>query len=168
MSCGGFSVMQLWCAHEQSRYSPSVVLWVEEEVGGDDGDTYCDHHHDEKHKQHEPKHVVDLVLPEWREDEVSAHITEDEGNTWQEKERGEGQKGYNVMGIQTSKAQNLDIIYIIMHTVIELYFVNYVNLILNDSIKQNIFHNEYFLCARRGSTRDSQAEKSRMRATKMS
>ena len=44
--------------------SPSVVFRVEEEVGADDSDTHSDHYHDEEDQQHEPKHVVYLVLPE--------------------------------------------------------------------------------------------------------
>ena len=50
--------------------SPSVILRVEEEVCADNGDTYGHHHQDHVHKKHESKHIVDLVLPEGREDEI--------------------------------------------------------------------------------------------------
>ena len=52
---------------------PSVVLRIEQEVRTDDGDTHSDHHHDQEDQQHEAKHVVDLVLPERREDEIAVH-----------------------------------------------------------------------------------------------
>ena len=50
--------------------SPSVILRVEEKVCTDNGDTYGHHHQDHVHKQHESKDIVDLVLPEGREDEI--------------------------------------------------------------------------------------------------
>ena len=56
--------------------SPSVVLCIEQEVGADDGDTDSDHNHDDKYQQHETKHIVDFVLPEGSEDEVTAWNTQ--------------------------------------------------------------------------------------------
>lgn len=54
--------------------SPSIVLRVQKEVGTNNCDTDCHHYHDDKDQQHEPKHIVDLVLPERGEDKVPKHI----------------------------------------------------------------------------------------------
>ena len=54
--------------------SPSVILRVEEEVCADNGDTYGHYHQDHVHKKHESKDIVDLVLPEGREDEIPEEI----------------------------------------------------------------------------------------------
>lgn len=70
---------------KQSRYAnilPSIVLRVEQEVGTDDCDTDRYHYHDDKHQQHEPKNIVDLVLPEWGEDKVPIHDAHIENNKW--------------------------------------------------------------------------------------
>ena len=56
--------------------SPSVVLCIEEEVGADDGDADSDDGEDDEHKQHEAIHIVDLVGPERREDEIPAKHTD--------------------------------------------------------------------------------------------
>ena len=49
---------------ESSVNVPAIVLRVEEEVGADNCDTDCDDYHDDIDQQHEPKDIVDLVLPE--------------------------------------------------------------------------------------------------------
>ena len=51
-------------------YLPPVVLRVEQEVGAYNGDADGDHGQDEEHQQHEAVHIVDLVGPERREDEI--------------------------------------------------------------------------------------------------
>lgn len=53
-----------------TRDVPSVVLRIEQEVGADDGDADGDDGEDDEDQQHEAVHVVDLVRPERREDEV--------------------------------------------------------------------------------------------------
>ncbi len=53
---------------------PSVVLGVQQEIGGHNGD--ADGHHDQnrEHEQHETVHVVDLVGPERSKHKVSKKI----------------------------------------------------------------------------------------------
>lgn len=50
---------------------PSVVFRVEKEISADNGDTHSHHHHDQKHQEHEPKHIVDLILPKRCEDKIA-------------------------------------------------------------------------------------------------
>ena len=59
-------------AGQEARPSPAVVLGIQQEVGADDRDTHGDDAQDERDEQHEAVHVVDLVRPERREDEVPA------------------------------------------------------------------------------------------------
>ena len=53
---------------------PSIVLCIEQEVGADDGDADSDYSQNDQHQEHEAIHVVDLVRPERREDEVPAKL----------------------------------------------------------------------------------------------
>mmetsp|Transcript_12281 Transcript_12281/g.30008 ORF Transcript_12281/g.30008 Transcript_12281/m.30008 type:complete len:433 (-) Transcript_12281:995-2293(-) len=61
--------------HAERRPLPVIVFGVEQEVGAHDGDARGDDEQDAHHQQHEAVHVVDLVVPEGREDEV--HLDED-------------------------------------------------------------------------------------------
>lgn len=49
---------------------PSVVLGVEQKVRAHDGDAHGHDAQDDQDQHHEAVHVVDLVGPEGREDEV--------------------------------------------------------------------------------------------------
>ena len=74
---------------------PAIVLCIEKEVSADDGDTHSDHYHDEEHQQHEPKHIVNLVLPEGGEDKVPAIGTKGGRGG---REGGRGGEGGRAMG----------------------------------------------------------------------
>ena len=52
------------------HYSPSVVFSIEEEVCADNGYTHSHDAQDHQDQHHEPVHIVNLVGPEWGEDEV--------------------------------------------------------------------------------------------------
>jgi hypothetical protein len=47
-----------------------IVLGVEDEVRGDDGGAHAHDHQDQEHEHHEAIHVVKLVVPEARENEI--------------------------------------------------------------------------------------------------
>lgn len=55
-----------------ATHSPSVILGVEQEVRAHDGDAHRHDAQDDQDQHHEAVHVVDLVGPERREDEVPA------------------------------------------------------------------------------------------------
>ena len=59
---------------ENCESLPAVILGVEKEVCTDDGDTNRDDHQYYQHQQHKPIHVIDLIRPERREDEIPANI----------------------------------------------------------------------------------------------
>lgn len=55
---------------DEAEHWPSVILGVEQEVRAHDGDTHSDDAQDHQDQHHEAVHVVDLIGPERREDEV--------------------------------------------------------------------------------------------------
>ena len=55
---------------EEGDPLPVVVLGVEDEVRGDDGGAHAHDHEDQEDQHHEAVHVVKLVVPEAREDEI--------------------------------------------------------------------------------------------------
>ena len=75
IDCFKFSALHIYNVHFLPSISsalplPSVVLRVEEKVGTDNGDTHGHHDQDHVYEQHEPKDIVDLVLPEGCEDKI--------------------------------------------------------------------------------------------------
>ena len=65
-----------WDLGDSPSDAPAVVLGVEQEVGADDRDADGDDREDDEDEQHEAEHVVDLVRPERREDEVPGAATD--------------------------------------------------------------------------------------------
>ena len=57
-----------------------IVLRIEKKVGTDDGDTDSDDGENDENEEHKAVHVVDLVGPEGREDEI--HLDKDRSE-WQ-------------------------------------------------------------------------------------
>mmetsp|Transcript_271 Transcript_271/g.555 ORF Transcript_271/g.555 Transcript_271/m.555 type:complete len:400 (-) Transcript_271:689-1888(-) len=76
---------------EEGNPLPVVVLRVEDEVRGDDGGAHAHHHKNAEDQHHEPVHVVKLVVPETREDEV--HLDEDGAKGEDARQRDDDERG---------------------------------------------------------------------------
>ena len=57
---------------DQLSNLPPIVFSIQQKVGANDGNTDCDDSKYDEDKQHKSIHVIDLVRPERREDEVPA------------------------------------------------------------------------------------------------